>query len=46
MIIFIEDASFTQTSDLQEGPLRLKLVITIIYQLKVEKSLLDISFKK
>ena len=30
MIIFIEDANFTQTSDLQESPLRLKSVITII----------------
>ena len=35
MIIFIEDASFSKTIDLQEGPLRLerltKIIIIIYY---------------
>ena len=30
MMIIFEDANFTQTSDLQESPLRLNSVITII----------------
>ena len=40
MIISIEDASFMQTSALQEGPFRLKSLIKImiiIYKLKVQK---------
>ena len=37
MMMFIEDASLTETSDLQ-GPLRLKsLIETIMFQFKVQK---------
>ena len=42
MIVFIEDASFTQTSDLQELN---SLINIIIYELKVEKSSHGKSFK-
>ena len=43
MIIFIEDASFSKTIDLQEGPLRLerltKIIIIIYYYYLQVKSL-------